>query len=56
VSSATVVDNRGKTIALVEPMTLAEMELAFSRIGVMIGFLKNRTIERTDRKAVADIA
>jgi hypothetical protein len=38
-----------------EPMTLAEMELALSRIDMMIGFLKNRTIDRTDRKAAADI-
>jgi inorganic pyrophosphatase/exopolyphosphatase len=39
-----------------KPMTLAEMELALARIDAMIGFLKNRTTERTDRKVAADIA
>jgi hypothetical protein len=39
-----------------EPMTLEQMELARARIDVMIGFLKNRTTERTDRKVAADIA
>lgn len=37
-------------------MTLEEMELARARIDVMIGLLKNRTTDRTDRKVAADIA
>jgi hypothetical protein len=39
-----------------KPMTLEEIELARARIDVMIGLLKNRTTERTDRKVAADIS